>query len=243
MEIYHIILHTFSRNNKNNFMGIGNSLYNVVGNIVLFLPLGFFIPLLFKKKNSVFNRALYGFITSLAIELIQLLMSYNISDVDDIIFNTLGVVLGLLIFNVFYRIIKKTKFRYLPGSVTSTFDGNLVTFIIKPVSIMLVIISLLSIITVYNSTMSLDTSDEEIANSAFQYSSNTEFQAVKEILGYRIFLKDEGDYVELKAVQKVLNNRWLDIKTYMGEYLKVDGDYSVGIIYDDITEQNVTFFL
>ncbi|WP_315079839.1 VanZ family protein [uncultured Clostridium sp.] len=225
---------------QNNYMGIGNTLYNVVGNIVLFLPLGFFIPLLFKKKNSVLNIALYGFITSLTIELIQLLTSSNITDVDDIIFNTLGAALGFLIFNVFYRIIKKTKLKYLPRSVTSTFDGNLVTLIIKPVSIMFVIVSLFSIITVYNSTMSSNTSDEEIANSVFQYNSNTEFQAVKEILGYKIFLKEEGDYVELKAVQKVLNNRWLDIRNCTGQYLKVDGDYSIGIIYDDITEQNVT---
>ena len=83
---------------KDNFMGIGNAIYNVVGNVLLFVPLGFLIPLLFKKKNKIFNIALYGFYASLAIEFIQLFTPINLTDIDDIIFNTLGAVLGFFIF-------------------------------------------------------------------------------------------------------------------------------------------------
>lgn len=225
---------------KNSFRGIVTALYNVVGNIILFIPLGFLIPLLFKKKNRFLNIVAYGFITSFAIELIQLLTSSNITDIDDIIFNTLGAVLGFIISNVFYKIIKKTKLGYLLQSVTSTFDGNLLYLIIKPVCSMVIIVSLFSMITVYNSTISSNTSDEEIANIVFNYSDSTDFQEVKEVLGYKIFLKDEGDYVELRPLQRVLNNRWLDLGYSAGKYLKADGDYSIGIIYQSIKEENVT---
>lgn len=223
----------------NNYMGIGNTFYNVIGNIVLFVPLGFLIPLLFKKKNSVLNIVIYGFITSLIIELIQLVTAYNITDIDDIIFNSLGAVLGFLTFNSFYSIIKKTKFKYLLKSATSSYDGSLLTLSIKPVSIMFIIVSAFSIITIYKSTISLNTSDEEIAKSVFQHSSNTDFQVTKEFLGYKSFLKDEGQYIELKSVQKVLKNRWFDTASCTGKYFKADGDYSIAIIYDDITDQNV----
>ena len=121
---------------KDNFTGIGSAIYNVVGNILLFAPLGFLIPLLFKKKNKIANIALYGLIASLAIELIQLLTATNFTDIDDIILNTLGAVLGFFIFNVFYCLIKKTKLGELVRKVTSKFDGNLVALSIKPLSIM-----------------------------------------------------------------------------------------------------------
>ena len=39
---------------QDNFMGLGNSLYNVIGNILLFIPFGFAIPLLFKNHNKLF---------------------------------------------------------------------------------------------------------------------------------------------------------------------------------------------
>ena len=37
-----------------------------------------------------------------------------------------------------------------------------------------------------------------------------------------------------------MKNRWFDTANCKGKYFKADGDYSVAIIYDDITEQNVT---
>lgn len=71
---------------------------------------------------------------------------------------------------------------------------------------MFIIVSVFSIIYVYKSTISINTSNEEIAKSVFQHSSNSEFQVTKEFLGYKSFIKDEGEYIELKSVQKVFYN-------------------------------------
>ncbi len=74
---------------------IGYFLINFVGNIALFLPLGFFPPLLWQNV-SLKSAALIGFAVSAFIELCQLPLPRDF-DVDDLILNTLGAVLGWLL--------------------------------------------------------------------------------------------------------------------------------------------------
>ena len=163
------------KNNYMNYMGIRNAVYNVVGNILVFVPLVFFIPLLFEMKNKIIYIALYGFLTSLAIDFVQLFTAFNITDIDDIIFNTLGSIFGFIIYNLFYYIIKKTKLGYLFKKVTSEFNGSLLALSIKPLSIMVGVFLLTTIITIYNSTISANASNEDIAKVIFKDSSNTGF--------------------------------------------------------------------
>jgi glycopeptide antibiotics resistance protein len=67
---------------------------NLLGNILAFCPMGFLLPLLsnyFKKMRYVLFISL---LVSLLIEAIQLIFSVGSCDVDDIILNVLGAVLG-----------------------------------------------------------------------------------------------------------------------------------------------------
>ena len=73
--------------------GVGAYLVNSVLNILLFVPLGFILPLLWKEFRSRRSMCFTGFLLSLGIELAQLL-NYRVSDVDDLIMNTLGAFLG-----------------------------------------------------------------------------------------------------------------------------------------------------
>ncbi|EQB87226.1 glycopeptide antibiotics resistance protein [Clostridium punense] len=217
---------------KNNTMGIGYGFYNVIGNILLFMPLGFFIPLLFQRKNNVRAVAKYGFITSLTIEIIQFFTAINLTDVDDLIFNTLGTILGLGIFNLFNNLVKNTKVEKLIASITSTFHGGLVKLILKPLSIMIGIVTIFSAAMVYNSTMSGDLSNEEIAREVFKYRPNKDFVVEKEVLGYKLFLKDEGTYIDLISVKKVFNNRW-DKNGIGSQFEKMRGDYDIRTIHEE----------
>lgn len=71
-------------------------IWNVVGNIALFVPFGFFISLFLNSKKM--NRPLLiTFITSLTIELVQMFIGRSF-DVDDMILNCLGGIIGFLIF-------------------------------------------------------------------------------------------------------------------------------------------------
>ena len=73
--------------------GVRAYLINSGLNILLFVPLGFILPLLWKEFRSRRAMCLTGFLLSLGIELAQL-MNYRVSDVDDLIMNTLGAFLG-----------------------------------------------------------------------------------------------------------------------------------------------------
>lgn len=75
--------------------------FNVIGNILMFMPIGFFLPLL--KNLSFPKTVLCGFVFSIVIELIQLPLD-RVSDVDDLILNTVGAMLGFGVYILFKRL-------------------------------------------------------------------------------------------------------------------------------------------
>lgn len=74
---------------------------NIVGNIVLFIPLGFLLPILIPAYNSVQKIMLLGFCLSFSFEFIQLITVLGIFDIDDTMLNTLGCLIGFFAFKYF----------------------------------------------------------------------------------------------------------------------------------------------
>ena len=99
--LYDTYKEVFENDNINYF------LINFIGNIVMFVPIGFCLPVLWKIKGRYV--ILTGFLISLFIELSQLFLSRG-TDVDDLILNTLGTTAGLLIYKLLQGIIG-SKFR------------------------------------------------------------------------------------------------------------------------------------
>lgn len=66
---------------------------NFLGNICIFMPIGFLIPLLWSRFNRFWKVALIGLATSIFIEVTQLSQARS-SDIDDLWLNTLGCMLG-----------------------------------------------------------------------------------------------------------------------------------------------------
>ena len=71
---------------------------NIFGNILMFVPTGIILPVLYKRLDNFFKVALTGFLISFAIEIFQLPFVERTSDVDDLILNTLGVAIGYVVF-------------------------------------------------------------------------------------------------------------------------------------------------
>ncbi len=71
---------------------------NVIGNIAMFIPAGICWPLCFRQLDRIWKVVLAGFGFSLLIELSQLFFYERGSDVDDLILNTAGVLIGALIY-------------------------------------------------------------------------------------------------------------------------------------------------
>ena len=68
---------------------------NSILNILLFVPLGMMLPLLWHTYQKIRKALLFGFATSLTIELLQLL-TFRATDVNDLITNTLGTAFGFI---------------------------------------------------------------------------------------------------------------------------------------------------
>ena len=76
-----------------------HSLYNLFGNIFVFIPLGLLLcQLHFHKATSFFVVLFCSFSVSLGLELTQAFFSIGTFDVDDMILNTLGGCIGYLLY-------------------------------------------------------------------------------------------------------------------------------------------------
>lgn len=76
---------------------------NIIGNVAAFLPYGFFLPILSKKFQNCFKVFLLSFLLSLAVELLQLIFKVGCFDVDDLLLNTIGGVIGYGIYRLSWR--------------------------------------------------------------------------------------------------------------------------------------------
>ena len=74
-----------------------HSFFNLAGNILGFMPAGFFIPMLWEERKGFWFTACVTFEMSLLLEILQLIFRVGSFDVDDLILNTLGGILGYLL--------------------------------------------------------------------------------------------------------------------------------------------------
>lgn len=136
----HYILTFKSMKYSNNFLpfseifrySLNSKLFykNVVGNLVIFIPFGIYISYYLKIKKTL-TITIFSAISSLVIEIIQSLIG-RVFDIDDIILNTLGGIIGLIILKITFKIID-----IFP------------TFLKNPIIYNIIIISLLSIFIIY----------------------------------------------------------------------------------------------
>lgn len=84
---------------------------NFLGNIAIFMPIGFLLPLLWRKMEKFFFVFFTGLGLSLFIETMQL-PQYRSTDIDDVWLNTLGTVLGFFIYKRLTKRISKLKEKF-----------------------------------------------------------------------------------------------------------------------------------
>ena len=139
--LFGLVTNTDVQGVSNNFMPfreilrykIGSKyfLWNVVGNIMIFIPFGFIVSLILDSPK-VNKPLIITFITSLTIELVQMFIGRSF-DIDDIILNCIGGIVGWLLF-IGLTAIKKHLPRFL--------QRDLVYNILTAILIAIIIISL-----------------------------------------------------------------------------------------------------
>lgn len=88
-----------------------NSVENLAGNVLAFVPFGFLFPMVARDGEHFFVMLLNAFVFVLGIEVFQLFSAFGAFDVDDILLNCLGASLGFLIYRLVRFARKKRKER------------------------------------------------------------------------------------------------------------------------------------
>lgn len=84
---------------------------NLVGNVIAFVPMGFLMPIVFKKINNYKKTILMSVVTSVLIEIIQLLLKVGSADIDDVILNTFGGIIGFMLLGLLFIVSQKWRGR------------------------------------------------------------------------------------------------------------------------------------
>ena len=83
---------------------------NLFGNILIFVPYGFFVSMA-GRTRGFFKTFFFSMFLSLVVETVQLVTRVGSFDVDDILLNTIGGVLGYILFTICNRIRRKHHVR------------------------------------------------------------------------------------------------------------------------------------
>ena len=87
----------------------GQLLTQIYLNILMFIPVGFLSGMIINEQNKKTKVLLLGFSLSVTIELLQLLFKRGICEIDDIMHNTIGCLLGLLMSLFMYSLLSQKK--------------------------------------------------------------------------------------------------------------------------------------
>lgn len=152
----------------------------------------------------------------------------------------MGSILGFIIFNIIYRVFKNTKIEEFIKNLTSSFNGNLILIVAKPIGTMVLIFTLFSFGLLYNETISANLSDEDLAIEVFGINNHNYYKTTRDFENYKFFLSDDSTFIELKNIKRIFNNRWYNKKFTCNFQLK-DGDYSVMTLNEDNLISGVVF--
>ena len=78
---------------------------NLLGNIVIFIPMGIYLPLLIKRKPLLIHTIIISCI-NICVEIFQYIFAVGASDIDDVILNTIGGFIGILLFRILHLTFK-----------------------------------------------------------------------------------------------------------------------------------------
>ena len=84
----------------NGRMNIDIPIKNLVINLLLFLPMGIYLPLFIKKINKTSLFSIYAIALLFIVEVVQLLTKRGSFDIDDFILNMVGALIGFAVWKM-----------------------------------------------------------------------------------------------------------------------------------------------
>lgn len=204
-----------------NFFGV---FQNYIGNIVLFVPLGLIVNY-YKKEISYKRCFFYGALVSISFEIIQYIFAIGTSDINDVITNSIGALLGCFLYK---KILQKSK--------NEDIKRNKISIVI----LLIILVSIIYIICII--------SYEETHVKTYAYNK----QVVSYLKDFR---SEKGTYVNFKdnvitIKNKVYNEEYTykvcsNARYYCIEHKKVYGDFANNVVanYFNYYEVSKDYFL
>lgn len=93
--------------NMDNEYLLRHAFINLAGNVVMFVPLGLFLPWIYPKLRSLWRFLLAVIAIIIAVEAIQLFTLLGSCDVDDLILNVVGASVGFIVFRIGFAVSRK----------------------------------------------------------------------------------------------------------------------------------------
>ncbi|MBR2836341.1 MAG: VanZ family protein [Coriobacteriales bacterium] len=93
----------------NDYVNKQDMILNCIGNISMFIPSGIILPIVYKHLNNFWKVVGVGVLISLGIEILQLPFSVRASDIDDLIMNITGVIIGYGIYLLAQKVRQQIK--------------------------------------------------------------------------------------------------------------------------------------
>ncbi len=82
---------------------------NILGNVIAFVPYGILLPIMMKHFRSFVSILINGLLFTVCIETVQLMFRVGSFDVDDIIMNISGIIIGYFIYKIVRFINKRIE--------------------------------------------------------------------------------------------------------------------------------------
>lgn len=144
------------------------ALTNIGGNLVLLAPFGFLMPVLFARMRSLWATTWRAAVVSLAIEVGQSVTGARATDIDDIILNTTGAMVGYLLYRGVRWVAEQSRIgRDLLGRLGSTTSREPLLLAWIPMLLTAAIAVPLILGTIFEATLDAnDTVDDAVALSA-----------------------------------------------------------------------------
>jgi glycopeptide antibiotics resistance protein len=217
---------------------------NIILNILMFAPLGFMLPIIFRKCKKWYITYFIGFLSTVAIEIIQLVTGRGIFELDDIFDNTLGCMIGygiVMIFMLF--IVDKHKKASLIGKKRWTGNKGL---IICSLQIPL-IITIIAFSIIFISYSKQELGNLSVACSYSQNMSNTNISTKIKFKGtrdkayvYKALVGSKEDTLKvankiLSVVNSKVDESRSDVYDETIFYYSGDRKYSVWVRYTGLT--------
>jgi glycopeptide antibiotics resistance protein len=209
---------------------------NIILNILMFVPFGFLLPVLSKRFRKAWKTYLVGFMLTVGIECIQYFTGRGIFEIDDIIGNTIGTMIGYGLITFFIYVIGKLR------NNTSIIGGR--KAVLYQIPLLLTIVLFSSIFLTY--------SKQELGNisvaHSYQYNmsgihvesdvSLSDLEGKAYVYKTKVGTKDETLSLAnhlLKNLSAEVDERQSDYYDDTAVYKSTTGNYSVWIDYAGLT--------